>query len=74
VIEVRPDVLRASFAGLELKDYPTSLARPWADGLPAKRPRLAGRAVAVTPRGGLGLYVAGGEASVCDFRIEPIQP
>lgn len=73
-IEATPGSTRATFAGLALKEYPNGLSQPWADLLPQKRARLSERKVRIGSRGGIGLYVSGGEASVRNVRLQPLAP
>jgi hypothetical protein len=70
VIEAEPGKVRAQFEGRALREY--SLPQSWADEkLLEIYPALKGTPITLTNRGGLGLYVTGGEAVIRNCRIEP---
>jgi len=71
-VAVTPQEIRAWFDREELGDYPLPLAAAWAGALPAVRREFAEAVVPITGRGGLGLYVSGGQASIRNCRIEPL--
>jgi hypothetical protein len=71
-IDVTPAVVRGQFDGLAVGDFLQTEVASWAKVLPRLQPKLGGRRVAVSPRGGVGIYVHGCEASVRNCRVEPL--
>jgi hypothetical protein len=71
-IDVTPNLIRGSFEARPVGDRDLDGVQDWLNALPMFRPRLKGLALTASPRGGVGLYVYGCEASFRNVRIEPL--
>ena len=71
-VEINSELFRGWFDQLPLGDYVQLSATAWAKVLPVLDARLRGHDITLSPRGGIGVYVHGGEVSVRNFRVESL--